>query len=86
LIDAADLGRIDFMLRYKRSRGYSSTLSVSGYGVELAVKNTEYKVTDDRDIVNDESTVYQGGNEKILFNEIPKIIKLNPKQIKCNFY
>lgn len=38
-----------YRLRYKRSEFTTKPLSVSGYGVELALKRTDYMVIDDRD-------------------------------------
>ncbi|KAI8926720.1 UDP-glucose:glycoprotein glucosyltransferase-domain-containing protein [Entophlyctis helioformis] len=55
LIDAADRNLVQLILRYIPSGVASKTsadspLYLSGYGVELAIKSTEYKVEDDRDI------------------------------------
>ncbi|KAJ3159797.1 hypothetical protein HDU86_001449 [Geranomyces michiganensis] len=43
-------GKITYVLRYKPSRVAGPNLTVSGYGVELALKSKEYKVVDDREV------------------------------------
>lgn len=46
-------GELSLILRYKPDTvNMGNRLTVVGYGVELAVKNTEYKVSDDRDTNN----------------------------------
>ena len=52
------------ILRYIPS-SLDSTLVLSGYGVELAVKNTEYKVVDDRD-----DGISQEDSTQLLFDSI----------------
>ncbi|KAF9773481.1 hypothetical protein IL306_008689 [Fusarium sp. DS 682] len=50
LSKAAKQGDISYRLRYRRSTGAPSTpLSVSGYGVKLDLKRTDYIVIDDRE-------------------------------------
>lgn len=44
-----------YRLRYKRSEFTKDPLSVSGYGVELALKRTDYMVIDDRDAEKDDA-------------------------------
>jgi len=44
-------GKVDYVLRYKPPEGSQDTLHLSGYGVELALKKTDYIVIDDRDVV-----------------------------------
>ncbi|TPX35409.1 hypothetical protein SeLEV6574_g08187 [Synchytrium endobioticum] len=52
LMQKADAGMITYVLRYRPPSvdRRPDTLYVSGYGVELAIKSTEYLVTDDRKI------------------------------------
>lgn len=54
---AADAGAITYILRWKPSPSSETTvpLYLNGYGVELMLKSTEYKVTDDQKIVQDGS-------------------------------
>lgn len=49
LMDMARNLGIVYVLRYKPPSVMRQTLEVSGYGVELALKSTEYKAVDDRD-------------------------------------
>ncbi|KAI8670713.1 hypothetical protein NCS57_00544100 [Fusarium keratoplasticum] len=53
LSKAAKQGDISYRLRYRRSTAQSSPLPVSGYGVELALKRTDYIVIDDREAGKD---------------------------------
>ncbi|KAI9199320.1 UDP-glucose:glycoprotein glucosyltransferase-domain-containing protein [Polychytrium aggregatum] len=51
LIRLADSGAFRYILRYRPpAHSTAERLHLSGYGVELAIKSTEYKVTDDRDV------------------------------------
>jgi UDP-glucose:glycoprotein glucosyltransferase len=50
LSDMAKQGQISYRVRYRPSQHWTSRpLFVSGYGVELALKRTDYIVIDDRD-------------------------------------
>ncbi|KAF7562136.1 hypothetical protein G7046_g2010 [Stylonectria norvegica] len=54
LVKSARRGEISYRLRYRRSSQAPDTpLSVSGYGVELALKRTDYIVIDDREADGD---------------------------------
>ncbi|KAK6213063.1 udp-glucose:glycoprotein glucosyltransferase [Colletotrichum tabaci] len=56
LVQKARSGEIEYRLRYtKRAGSYEEALPVSGYGVELALKRTDYIVIDDREAHHDES-------------------------------
>lgn len=47
---------LTFILRYKKSLDNefnNNPVTISGYGVEMAIKNTEYKVIDDRKLKKD---------------------------------
>lgn len=48
LSTTAKEGKMSYRIRYKPSRARKSPLAVSGYGVELALKKTDYIVIDDR--------------------------------------
>ncbi|KAJ2744815.1 killer toxin resistant protein [Coemansia sp. BCRC 34301] len=58
LATQAEIGEVRYVLRYRPSTssdgltGEGRPLGLSGYGVELALKSTEYKVIDDRDLDN----------------------------------
>lgn len=54
LLKAAQKGKIRYRLRYRRaSMALSEPLPVSGYGVELALKRTDYIVIDDREATHE---------------------------------
>ncbi|KAM0324560.1 hypothetical protein ACHAQA_007945 [Verticillium albo-atrum] len=56
LAERARNGEITYRLRYRRASGASQEpLPVNGYGVELALKRTDYIVIDDREAQNDDS-------------------------------
>jgi UDP-glucose:glycoprotein glucosyltransferase len=70
--------RLKFVLRYKPSALVSTrNQTIVGYGVELAVKNTEYKVSDDRDINSGSVATDEDANdsEQALFGESVPVIK-----------
>lgn len=52
LVEHAQHGRLSFIIRHfsAQSKAHSSSIRLSGYGVELAVKSTEYKAVDDREV------------------------------------
>jgi UDP-glucose:glycoprotein glucosyltransferase len=80
---------LNFSLRYKPRKGRSTAMYLSGYGVELAVKSTEYKAIDDRehfsnsDIKSDE---IQENRLPDLSEEFPSIKKLTKNQISSNIF
>lgn len=48
------VGELKYRLRYRRNKDYThNPLPVSGYGVELALKRTDYIVIDDREATHD---------------------------------
>ncbi|KAI8890404.1 glycosyltransferase family 24 protein [Backusella circina FSU 941] len=49
LLNAVEENKVTYVLRYRPSTEPSKPLYLSGYGVELALKNTDYLVIDDRD-------------------------------------
>ncbi|KAJ2723390.1 killer toxin resistant protein [Coemansia sp. Benny D115] len=68
----ADNGEITYILRYRPWNTESadpdqqSALGLSGYGVELALKSTEYKVIDDRDLGDASARAAAGpGSQKL---------------------
>jgi UDP-glucose:glycoprotein glucosyltransferase len=80
----------DFVLRYKPvavSFSKAKTLYLSGYGVELAVKDTEYLAVDDRSSSDHKSNVDVSEADGItdndqLFGQHPTISPINKKTIK----
>ncbi|KAK6764186.1 hypothetical protein RB195_024490 [Necator americanus] len=59
--------KIQYVLRHYIKETDAHTLSLSGYGVELAIKNTEYKVVDDSFAKNDsDETDLHGFNFRLL--------------------
>lgn len=52
LREKSDAGEICFIFRFKLDSYQRGRFTLSGYGVELALKSTEYKVVDDRVISN----------------------------------
>ncbi|KAI8915909.1 hypothetical protein EDD86DRAFT_197169 [Gorgonomyces haynaldii] len=78
LLDLANAGKLNLVWRYKPGHHLNRPLVVSGYGVELAVKNTEYKVADDRKI---EAFSDLKITERVLFED-DKIVPLKePKDL-----
>lgn len=49
LYKAALEDKITYIVRYKPGINVNETVVLSGYGIELALKNTDYLVIDDRD-------------------------------------
>ncbi|KAJ5137450.1 hypothetical protein N7526_003683 [Penicillium atrosanguineum] len=61
LSEMANQGQISYRLRYRPPQHWTSRpLFVSGYGVELALKRTDYIVIDDRDAEQREETSKDG--------------------------
>jgi UDP-glucose:glycoprotein glucosyltransferase len=50
LYKAAKDDKISYIIRYKPGSNVNDTVVLSGYGIELALKNTDYLVIDDRDV------------------------------------
>lgn len=74
----------NFVLRFIPGSKTGNPFSISGYGVELAVKNTEYQAVDDRDAVPESDDDSDGGSKpdrSSIFNEkTPSIQKLTPQE------
>ncbi|ORX41875.1 hypothetical protein BCR36DRAFT_587674 [Piromyces finnis] len=59
---------LSFVIRYKKSSDEqynNNPITISGYGVEMAIKNTEYKVIDDRKLKKDDKENIKKSHEKI---------------------
>ncbi|KAJ2847835.1 killer toxin resistant protein, partial [Coemansia brasiliensis] len=85
----ADAGSIQYILRYgpSNARNEQKPLELVGYGVELALKSTEYKVIDDRDL-NHESQprsaekFHEQMGSKLFASEVEPTVKgLGEKQL-----
>ncbi|KAJ3497246.1 hypothetical protein NLG97_g2045 [Lecanicillium saksenae] len=69
LATAAKAGELTYRLRYRRPKSDDKrALSVSGYGVELALKRTDYIVIDDRESQND-ANAQKPLNTEAIFEE-----------------
>jgi UDP-glucose:glycoprotein glucosyltransferase len=75
LYDAALEDKVNYIVRYKPGTRQTEPVTLSGYGIELALKNTDYLVIDDRDQDNKD----EGSNMK------QKVINLS-KQIEKNLF
>eukprot|EP00842_Homolaphlyctis_polyrhiza_P004312 jgi/Hompol1/4882/HPOL_004022-RA len=95
LVAAGSKGHLRFTLRYKPAKNtrksVDASVSLSGYGVELAIKSTEYKVEDDRSIkvtetsgekLADESADSDRDQEQSLYQAVPIIKTLKKEQIQ----
>jgi UDP-glucose:glycoprotein glucosyltransferase len=71
---------INFILRYIPSSG-SDQLYLSGYGAELAVKNTEYTSIDDRGVKQLDKNTIENLSRTRLDDKLPQIKKITKKQI-----
>jgi UDP-glucose:glycoprotein glucosyltransferase len=83
---ATDQEDFNFALRFIPDVSQRKALFLNGFGVELDVKNTEYKVLDDRKVadefVEDASFVSQHAETaEILYEKVPTIQKLTKDQI-----
>lgn len=79
----ADMGKMNFVVRHLAKRSAASRnkerLSIGGYGVELAIKSTEYRAQDDTRVkgeVTESEYSFEGNTEKpdeiedLVFNEL----------------
>ncbi|XP_058520351.1 UDP-glucose:glycoprotein glucosyltransferase 1 [Ochotona princeps] len=66
LISKSDAGKINYVLRHYVSNPRKEPVYLSGYGVELAIKSTEYKAKDDTQVKGTEvNTTVIGENDPI---------------------
>ncbi|KAI9011306.1 hypothetical protein BC832DRAFT_550309 [Gaertneriomyces semiglobifer] len=90
LMHLAEDGRIQYVLRYLKPKVLEGRgpLYVSGYGVELMVKSTEYVATDDRlheadaTDTSGEEKVKSNSTDGILYEFPPRLVKLEEKSKK----
>lgn len=77
LSKAAKLGALRYRLRYRRNDGTpSEPLPVNGYGVELALKKTDYIVIDDREA--DSTISYQSFSTHGVLQDEEELRDLKP--------
>ncbi|KAM4795438.1 UDP-glucose:glycoprotein glucosyltransferase 2 [Rhinophrynus dorsalis] len=57
LVEKAESGEIIYVLRHYIQNPSARKMQLSGYGVELAIKNTEYKAMDDTQVEANNSTL-----------------------------
>ncbi|CAM1503671.1 Fc.00g012620.m01.CDS01 [Cosmosporella sp. VM-42] len=77
LAKSARRGELSYRLRYRRSdHAPDSPLSVSGYGVELALKRTDYIVIDDREASQDNAQKHI--NTEAVLDEEEEVADLKP--------
>ncbi|KAK3313948.1 glycosyltransferase family 24 protein [Apodospora peruviana] len=70
-MELARKGEATYRVRYKRSPAHpDEALSVNGYGVELALKRTDYIVIDDRDAAEDTAKASVDDAQKVLASEV----------------
>ena len=67
-------------------------MGLSGYGVDLAVKNTEYKVTDDRRFEENDDAGEAGGgsdgndfDDEELDSDVPSILAISKDDVNRTF-
>ena len=62
MAEAASLGQIDYVLRpFVKNPKHGTNVKLSGYGVELQIKSTEYKAQDDTKLEDSEGGKMSGG-------------------------
>ncbi|KAJ3344081.1 hypothetical protein HDU93_003244 [Gonapodya sp. JEL0774] len=87
MLSLSSEGRFAYVLRYRPPPGHHAQepLVLSGYGVELAIKKTDYKVIDDRKIISDildetddplAISMAEGG-DVLGFKEVPQIVQID---------
>ena len=77
LTKLAQKGEISYRLRYRRSiHAPEAPISVSGYGVELALKRTDYIVIDDREGSKDATQKHI--NTEVVLDEEEEVADLKP--------
>ncbi|XP_067127795.1 UDP-glucose:glycoprotein glucosyltransferase 1 isoform X1 [Centruroides vittatus] len=64
LRNKAENQEIDYVMRHFVLNRSSEKVRLSGYGVELAIKSTEYKAQDDTKVKEDETTQTEEGNKQ----------------------
>ncbi|CAH2223654.1 UDP-glucose:glyco glucosyltransferase 2 isoform X2 [Pelobates cultripes] len=80
LSEKAEIGEIIYVLRHYVQRPSPRKIQLSGYGVELAIKSTEYKAMDDTQVEADNSTLKNedGISEDVQGFYFDKLIQMYP--------
>jgi len=55
MVELANTGEVKYILRHFISKRSETKVRLSGYGVELQIKSTEYKAQDDKELKSDDS-------------------------------
>merc|ERR1719244_919889 len=55
MVELANAGKVMYILRHFLSKRSDTKVRLSGYGVELQIKSTEYKAQDDKELKSDDS-------------------------------
>jgi len=55
MVELANAGKVKYILRHFLSKRSDTKVRLSGYGVELQIKSTEYKAQDDKELKSDDS-------------------------------
>ncbi|XP_053315400.1 UDP-glucose:glycoprotein glucosyltransferase 1 isoform X2 [Spea bombifrons] len=89
LSERARAGEINYILRHYVSRPGAEKVFLSGYGVELAIKSTEYKAKDDTQVKgNDVNATVMGENDPVdevqgfLFGKLRQLYPELKEQLK----
>ncbi|XP_063281811.1 UDP-glucose:glycoprotein glucosyltransferase 2 [Pelobates fuscus] len=80
LSEKAEIGEIIYVFRHYVQRPSPRKIQLSGYGVELAIKSTEYKAMDDTQVEADNSTLKNedGISEDVQGFYFDKLIQMYP--------
>ncbi|KAM3933578.1 UDP-glucose:glycoprotein glucosyltransferase 2 [Leptodactylus fuscus] len=80
LVEKAEREEIIYVLRHYIQKPSSRKMNLSGYGVELAIKDTEYKAMDDTqaEAINSTDKSYDGINEDVQGFYFDKLIQMYP--------
>ncbi|XP_077339156.1 UDP-glucose:glycoprotein glucosyltransferase 2 isoform X3 [Lithobates pipiens] len=80
LIEKAESGEITYVLRHYIQTPSARKINLSGYGVELAIKDTEYKAMDDTQaaVTNSTTNSYEGIDEDVQGFYFDKLIQMYP--------
>jgi len=75
-------GKTSYRVRYRPSVGRpGSPLAVSGYGIELALKRTDYIVIDDRQAEDSDSTNNDASTAKLTDEDVADLKPLSSKEL-----
>ncbi len=82
----ASQGKVKYVFRHFLKKRHSSKLRMSGYGVELQIKSSEYKAQDDRKVTSDDESSddadseSSAGNDKTMNGfDFDKLSEKNPE-------